>query len=142
MGIDFKGLTRFGYFEYFFEGIEAGEAVGFARPETGWDVFDALGFENKFGAIQHLAHRGELIDDTFDVELAQHVALARLVEAEKPDIMMDLALRIFLLRRIGRGIANLQKRPAQLGLVGALSDADAMPAAWPRSLRQYGWHFF
>lgn len=66
-----------------------------------WNVLDALGDEDERLIVARRPIQRVLIDKAFDVKLAQDELLAAAVVAEQPPILVNLAFRVLLLRRIG-----------------------------------------
>src|SRR4030095_3752187 len=88
------------------------EHVGLSRAEAGWNVLDRLADPYKSirrGArLEHV-----LIDEAFDVKLPKTEPHTPRVEAEEPDVLVGLALRILLLGRVCASVASLNEPGAQ-----------------------------
>ncbi len=118
------------------------QTICFLRTPSRSNVFNRGADENKSALLVVQGLERELIDESFNVELTQHEFLCLGVIANKADVLVNLSLRIFFLRRVNGLVRDLDESIMEPESVGAFRlpySGFAMDFTFPCSKERTQW---
>jgi hypothetical protein len=112
-------LSRLREFETFDEFVVAQNQICFASAPAHRNIFDSLTSKNKsFCVVVHLLHVG--VDEALLVELPEYELFSSAVISDHPQIVVDFAVLVLLLRRICGRVLYLKEPTIENELIFSL----------------------
>ena len=117
-------LGRLRQLEHLLDLVRAVEDVSLARAIAGRNVLNPLAHEyDGAGLCFQILHIR--IDESFEVELAEHKSFSRPIEADETFVFVPFALGVLRLRRIGARVSHTDETGSEDALVFAFDRAVA-----------------